>query len=183
MIVHGIESILLPGNTTSAATTTTAAATGPTASATTAAAPAGGNATKTGRHLLLSTEVLAAVDDSAAAGRGLLGWGWGFSGGPTAEMDAAQGAIEAAADGDESTAQAAQQVRQCTVQCSTWLQVNITFLVLYAICTGCLARQKKQHLVSWCTLCGETCVAVLLQLQHAASLPRDAMRLTMQEIN
>lgn len=109
MIVHGIESILLPGNTTSAATTTTAAATGPTASATTAAAPAGGNATKTGRHLLLSTEVLAAVDDSAAAGRALLGWGWGFSGGPTAEMDAAQGAIEAAADGDESTAQAAQQ--------------------------------------------------------------------------
>jgi hypothetical protein len=94
MVVHGIESMLLPGNTTLAA-----------------AAPA--NATKPagGRHLLLPS--LAVLDDSgAAAGRGLLGWGWGMSAGPTAEMDDAEGAIEAAADGDESVAAAAQQVMQ-----------------------------------------------------------------------
>jgi predicted protein tyrosine phosphatase len=96
MVVHGIESLLLPGNTSVAAT-------------------AAANATKpAGRHLLLSFNDMAALDSSAFASRGLLGWGWGMEGGPTAEMDAAQGAIEAAANGDESVYQATQQVR-CVV--------------------------------------------------------------------
>jgi hypothetical protein len=96
MVVHGIESLLLPGNTSLAATTA--------ANATTKTA---------GRHLLLSVDDVAAVDGSAFASRGLLGWGWGFCAGPTAEMDDAQGAIEAAANGDESVYQATQQVRPC----------------------------------------------------------------------
>jgi hypothetical protein len=99
MVVHGIESLLLPGNASLAATTAT-------------------NATKTaGRHLLLSDDDVAAVDGSAFALRGLLGWGWGFSAGPTAEMDDAQGAIEAAANGDESVYQATQQVRPTAAVC------------------------------------------------------------------
>jgi hypothetical protein len=92
MVVHGIESLLLPGNTSLAATLAA-------------------NATKpAGRHLLLSFYDMAALDGSGAASRALLNWGWGMSAGPTAEMDAAQGAIQAAASGDESVYQATQQV-------------------------------------------------------------------------
>lgn len=92
MVVHGIESMLLPGNATLASIT-----------------PA--NATKpSGRHLLLSSLAFASLDGSGYGGsRALLGWGWGMSAGPTAEMDDAEGAIQAAADGDESVAAATQQ--------------------------------------------------------------------------
>lgn len=85
-VFHGIDAVLLPKAGSAPATATKAPAATPAAT------------TKAGGRRLM------------AYGRHLLEFGWGLQGGgTTAEMDDAESDIEAAADGDESTADAAQQ--------------------------------------------------------------------------
>ncbi|KAF8055656.1 RPA1A [Scenedesmus sp. PABB004] len=96
-IVHGINAVLIPaaGPTPAANATAPGTASRPAAVATPGAKPAG-------------RRMLALLDEElTAARRALLGWGWRFNGGVTAEEDDAESDIDAAVDGDQSVSDAA----------------------------------------------------------------------------
>jgi hypothetical protein len=124
-IVQGITHLLQPGKaaTTAAATTATsasAAAAAKPSSITAAKSPKGSitislpklsitPAAATAAAVTTTTKSPVAISVSKLGLRKLLGWGWGASAGPTALQDESEQQIQAAVDGDESVADAAQQ--------------------------------------------------------------------------
>jgi hypothetical protein len=126
-IVQGITHLLQPGKAATAAAATTATSSTSAAAAAAAAKPSGITIAKSPKGSLTISLPKLSITPAAAAAvttttkspvaisinksghRKLLGWGWGASAGPTALQDESEQQIQAAVDGDESVADAAQQ--------------------------------------------------------------------------
>jgi hypothetical protein len=119
-IVQGIAHLLQPGKAATAAaatTTTSASAAAAKPSGLTIAKPSKGSLTITLPKLSIAPTAAAfattkspiAISKNKSGHRKLLDFGWGADAGPTALQDESEQQIQAAVDGDESVADAAQQ--------------------------------------------------------------------------